>query len=124
MPNTAIWLGRLLVLIGIAGYAYGMYVDGNASLTSLIPAGFGLVLMVLGHVSRAKEPLRKHLMHAAAAIALLGFILTAGRLVMNLSRLTLSAAVLAQVAMAIVCLIFVILAVRSFAAARRARVAS
>src|ERR1041385_2065874 len=92
MPNIAIWGGRLLVLIGIVGYAYGMY-EGNASLTALIPAAFGIVLMLLGHLSVAKENLRKPLMHAAVIIALLGFILPAGRLISKIGTISLSAAV-------------------------------
>jgi hypothetical protein len=118
MPNTAIWTGRILILIGIIGYGYGIY-GGNASLTALIPAAFGIVLMILGHLAAARENLRKHLMHAAVVVALLGFILPAGRLVSKFRDLTLSAAVLSQAAMAIVCLIFVVLAVQSFIAARR-----
>ena len=118
MPATAIWFGRLLVLLGIIGYAYGLY-GGNASFTAFIPAAFGIVLMILGHLSVAKESLRKHLMHAAVVVAFLGFILPAGRLVSKLSDLTMSAAVVSQTAMAVVCLIFVILAVKSFADARR-----
>lgn len=121
MPFTSIICGVLLILVGIAGYAYGMS-TGHASPTALIPAIFGLFLALLGIVSRMKDDLRKHLMHAAAAIALIGFILTAGRLVMNLSNLTLSAAVLSQLAMALICLIFVVMAVKSFADARRNRV--
>ena len=118
MPATAIWFGRLLVLLGIIGYAYGIY-GGNASLTAFIPAAFGIVLMILGHLAVAKESFRKHLMHAAVVVALIGFIMPAGRLVSKLADLTLSAAVVSQAAMAIVCLVFVILAVKSFAAARR-----
>ena len=120
MPNTAIWFGRILVLIGIIGYAYGIY-GGNASVTAFIPAAFGIILMALGHIAVAKEDLRKHLMHAAVIVALLGFILPAGRLVSKLADLTLSAAVVSQVAMALVCLIFVVLAVQSFIAARKER---
>lgn len=118
MPNTSIWTGRLLTLLGIAGYGYGIYVD-NASLTALIPAVFGIILMVLGHLAIAKESLRKHLMHAAVVIGLLGFILPAGRLMSKFSSLTMSAAVISQAAMALVCLIFVVLAIRSFIAARQ-----
>ena len=121
MPFTSIICGVLLILVGILGYAYGMS-TGHASPTALIPAIFGLVLALLGIVSRMKDDLRKHLMHAAAAIALIGFILTAGRLVMNLGNLTLSAAFLSQLAMALICLIFVVLAVKSFSDARRNRV--
>lgn len=122
MPFTSILCGVLLILVGVVGYAYGMS-TGHASPTALIPAAFGIVLALLGVISRAKDDLRKHLMHGAAAVALIGFILTAGRLVMNLSDLTLSAAVLSQLAMALICLVFVVLAVKSFADARRSRVA-
>ncbi len=118
MPATAIWFGRILVLIGVAGYAWGLY-GGNASLTAMIPAAFGVVLMLLGHLAVVKENLRKHLMHAAVIVALLGFIMPSGRLISKLSDLTLSAAVISQIAMSLVCLLFVILAVRSFIAARK-----
>lgn len=121
MPSVSIACGILLILIGVIGYAYGM-MDGKASLTALIPALFGLILVALGAVSRAKEHMRKHLMHAAVTIGLIGFLMTAGRLVMNLSRLVFNAATLAQIAMAAVCLIFVILCIKSFVDARRNRV--
>ena len=120
MPSTAIALGVLLTLIGAAGYIYGV-MNGNASITALIPAFFGIVLAGLGLAAQAKENLRKHLMHAAVVIALLGFILPAGRLISRISDLTLSVAVLSQILMAAVCLVFVILGIKSFADARRNR---
>lgn len=118
MPNTAIGSGVLLVLIGVVGYIVGMMND-RASMTALIPAAIGVILAALGFFAARSEGLRKHLMHAAVLIALLGFIATAGRLVSRLGELTMSAAVLSQAVTALVCLAFVILAVRSFAAARR-----
>jgi len=118
MPLTSIWIGRVLVLIGLIGYGYGLY-DGHASFTAFIPAAFGLILMILGHLAVAVDSLRKHLMHVAVIVGLLGFILPAGRLLMKISELSISAAVLSQLSMALVCLIFVVLAVRSFVAARR-----
>jgi hypothetical protein len=118
MTSTAIACGTLLILIGILGYVNGI-MTGHASITALIPAAFGIVLAALGFAARAYEGLRRHLMHAAVVIALLGFILTAGRLAMNLSSLTYSAAVVSQVSMSLVCLLFVVLAIRSFAEARR-----
>ena len=117
MPATAIWFGRILILIGVAGYAWGLY-GGNASLTAMIPAAFGVLLMLLGHLAISMESLRKHLMHAAVIVGLLGFIMPAGRLVSKLSDITMSAAVISQIAMSVVCLLFVILAVRSFITAR------
>ncbi len=118
MPSITIACGVLLILIGVIGYGYAM-MNGNASLTALIPALFGLVLAALGAAARAKENLRKHLMHAAVTVGLLGFLLTAGRLVMNLSRINLNAATVAQIAMSLVCLIFVILCIKSFIDVRR-----
>jgi len=120
MPSTSIVCGILLVLIGVIGYVNGV-ITGHASFTALIPAIFGAVLIILGVLARAKEDLRKHLMHAAVVIALLGFIMTAGRLVSKLSELTYSAAVVSQVSMALVCLLFVILGIKSFGDARRSR---
>ena len=83
MPNTSIICGSLLVIIGLVGYGYGL-MNGNASLTALIPAAFGFVLEICGFVAKSKEPLRKHLMHVAVVVALLGFIMTAGRLLMKI----------------------------------------
>lgn len=120
MPNTSILFGIILIVVGIIGYIHGLTND-KASLTALIPAAFGLLLAIFGAVAAAKESLRKHMMHAAAAVALLGFIMTAGRLIPRLSELTMSAAVVSQVVMCLICLLFVIFAVRSFAQARANR---
>lgn len=118
MPSLAVNFGRLLILIGIIGYGWGFYVQ-RVSLTALIPAFFGIVLMLLGHIAQRKESLRKHLMHGAVILALLGFIAAAGRLFSKATEITLSAAYLSQMAMALVCLAFVILSVRSFINARK-----
>lgn len=117
MPIAAIVCGMLLTFIGIAGYVYGMMND-SPSLTALIPLAFGTVLEMLGFIARVKEDLRKHLMHGAVVVALLGFIMTAGRLVMKFGELSLTSAVVSQASMAIVCLAFVILSIKSFKAAR------
>ncbi len=118
MPNTSIVFGSLLVLIGIVGYGYGL-MNGNASLTALIPAAFGIMLALLGFVSNAVESLRKHMMHVAVAIALIGFMLPMARILMKAADFTLNAATISQLSMAAVCLFFVTLAIRSFANAKR-----
>lgn len=118
MAQTAIYCGVLLIAVGVIGYLYGMSV-GHASPTALIPAAFGLLLAVLGFIARAKDDLRKHIMHVAVIIGLIGFVLPAGRLLMNLSSIAMTAAVLSQLAMAVICLVFVILSVKSFIDARR-----
>ena len=118
MPSTAIGCGLSLILVGIAGYVWGM-MDGKASYTALIPAAFGLVIAFLGAFAKSNENLRKHLMHAAVLVGLIGFIIPAFRLLSNLSGITLSAGVVAQAAMALICLIFVLLCIQSFVNARR-----
>lgn len=121
MPSTAIWCGRILVLIGIAGYAWGFF-EPPLSYTSLIPAGFGIALMILGHLSLMKDSIRKHLMHVAVLIALLGFVAALGGMFRKGVPTAFSAGVISEIAMAIVCVAFVVLGVRSFIAARRERV--
>jgi len=122
MSGISIISGILLVVIGAAGYIYGMN-SGTASVTALIPAFFGIVLIACGAIGTVAEGMRKHLMHLAVVVALLGFILTAGRLGMKAAtgRLETPPAGISQRAMAAVCLVFVVLAIRTFAAARSAR---
>jgi hypothetical protein len=118
MPSTSILSGVLLILIGIIGYAFGL-IDGHGSPTALIPCAFGLLLVIFGFLAKSNENLRKHLMHAAVIVGLLGFLIPAWRLISRMSDLTVSLAVLSQAAMAIICLVFVILCVKSFIDARR-----
>lgn len=120
MPSTSIISGILLILIGIIGYVFSL-IDGNTSLTALIPAAFGLLLLIFGFVAKSNENLRKHLMHAAVVVGLLGFLIPMWRLVSQASNLKVSLAVLSQAAMALICLFFVILSVQSFINARRSR---
>jgi hypothetical protein len=110
----------LLILVGILGYAYGLYI-GAPSWTALIPAIVGAILMGLGYAASSSEGMRKHLMHAAVVVGLLGFLAAASRLAMKAGEFTLSVPALSQIAMAVICLVFVVLAVRSFIAARRER---
>lgn len=118
MPNTAILFGRLLVLLGIIGYGYGIYA-GNASLTALIPAVFGIILLILGHLSKAKDNLRKHLMHVAVLVGLVGFIIPLIRIFSKISEFQLTFASSMLISMSVLCLAFVVLCVKSFVDARR-----
>lgn len=120
MPSTAIGVGLSLILVGIAGYVWGM-MDNKASMTALIPAFFGLVIAILGALAKGNENMRKHFMHAALLVALIGFVVPAYRLLSNLDGLTLSAGVVAQAAMALICFLFLILGIQSFVSARRSR---
>jgi hypothetical protein len=69
MHHVTIVAGVILSAIGLFGY-FGSPQE-NPSPTALIPAGFGVVLIVLGIVAH-RASARMHAMHAAAAIALLG----------------------------------------------------
>lgn len=120
MPFTTIVSGVLLILVGIFGYIFSI-IDGNYSPTALIPAAFGLLLLVLGLVARAKESLRMHVMHVAVLVGLLGFAIPAWRIISQISNIKVSLAVLSQIAMSVICLVFVILCVKSFIDARRSR---
>src|SRR5262249_60665796 len=91
--------------------------------TALIRAGVGLLLGILGALA-LQERFRKHAMHAAAFLALLGFMATGLELV-KLAVLLLGwgpvdrpAAVISKSVMAITCLVFVLLCLQSFIAAR------
>lgn len=119
MPSVAVNVGRLLILIGVAGYAYGFF-GGRASITAMIPAFFGIAFLIIGRLALAKEGLSKHLMHLGVVLALLGFVLPAGRMLMKIKELSFTAAYLSQASMALICLVFIVLAVRSFIMARSA----
>jgi ascorbate-specific PTS system EIIC-type component UlaA len=120
MPSTTIVSGILLILIGIAGYIFSIF-DGNTSLTALIPAAFGFLLVILGIIATSSEDLRKHLMHTAVIVGVIGFLIPTARLISQMNNLKISLAVLSQALMALVCLFYVILSIQSFVNARRNR---
>ena len=124
MPSTSIAFGALLILVGIIG-AISAVSNGKDFKTALIPAVVGIILLLLGLVARSKENLRKHLMHAAVIVALIGFlgaIFAPGiRNAVTTGHVGDYTSFLAQIAMALLCLVFVILCVKSFIDARKAR---
>ncbi|MEC7109967.1 MAG: hypothetical protein VXZ54_08740 [Planctomycetota bacterium] len=85
MAKTAIIFGGLLILEGL-GFYFGIQPEeGKAtSITALIPSFFGIPIL-LGGLLALKEQLRMHAMHGVVLLALLGFILSAGRLMMTLA---------------------------------------
>ena len=119
MPLTAVVCGLLLIGVGILGYTLS---DAENPVTALIPAGWGILLLIPALIALAKESARKHAMHAAATVGLIGFLLAGGRLAMVLAKG--GGSTLGQIslgAMAVICLVFVILCVKSFIDARRSR---
>jgi hypothetical protein len=124
VAKTTIVIGILLVLLGIVGYA-GVLGGGSGHMTALIPAFFGIVLAALGAIA-LKPNLRKHAMHAAAMLGVLGLAGTVPGVIKMIKWLggttpERSGAVIAQTIMAAICVVFVMLCVQSFIAARRAR---
>ena len=117
MPSVTRVVGFLLVLLGVAGY----FGTGRASVTALIPAMVGALFLVLALVAR-NPAARKHVMHAAVALALLGVVGVAPRIIAAVrAGDTSRPAVLSQMAMAVILALYVILGVKSFVDARKAR---
>lgn len=117
MARFTIIIGAILVVLGLGGY----FGTGRASVTALIPAFAGGPILLAG-VLALRDDLRKHAMHAAAALALLGFLAAAGRGVpkyFTAGEDGPSTAVYVQLLMAAVCLALVIACGRSFINARR-----
>jgi hypothetical protein len=116
----SIVMGVLLGLLGIIG-AVVSNMHGGKMQTALIPLYFGLIFIALGGGSIAKPSLRKHLMHALAAVALVGAlmagIVAAVRWPPSIMART------SMLGMTLLCALTVFFCVRSFIEARKARVA-
>jgi hypothetical protein len=122
MANVAIGFGIALIALGLISFIG----TGSHSPTALIPAFFGLVLVILGLIARDPAK-RKQAMHAAAVVGLIGFLGGAVRgfgpflRMMSGELVERPNAVLAQIVMAALSLAFLMLCVKSFIDARRAR---
>ena len=129
MAPISVILGILLLALGAWGFLRDYLATGEKPYTALIPAAFGLVFVILGLLG-FKDNLRKHVMHAAAALGVLGFVGALIRPAMLVPTLLAGGSVprpmalLSQIIMAVLCLIFVLLCVQSFVAARRRRTAA
>ena len=121
MPAATLVFAVILIGMGLVGY-FGA-ADDNKSVTALIPAFVGAALGLCGLVAFSAG-LRKHAMHAAAMLGLLGFLAAAGRLASK-GGVDLSArGDQMLMGMAVVCLVFVGLCVNSFIQARKRRQAA
>jgi hypothetical protein len=114
VATKTIGLGAALIVLGVIV----TIASGSGSATSLIPAFIGVVFVALGVVARAKPDLNRHLMHAAAALALVAIV---GSLGSAIGRGAEGWALFAQIATIVLCAGFVLLAVQSFRAARLER---
>jgi hypothetical protein len=63
--------GGVLVVVGVISYI----ASGAVSLTALIPSGLGALLLIAAAVAR-NDAIRRHVMHVAMLIALIGIVAT------------------------------------------------
>lgn len=124
MAKLTIVFAVLLIVLGVAVF----FATGSQAPTALIPAYFGLLLGALGLLANTENSKRRMLfMHIAVTVGLVGFIFPGARAAGDLLTKMRGGTVLRPVAMqeelamAAICLVFVLLCVRSFIAARRAR---
>jgi hypothetical protein len=123
VAKVTIGFGFALVLLG----ALGFVLTGSTHLTALIPCGIGTLLAVSGALAITNDAKRRMIwMHVAVTVGLLGFLGSFSRAIDEYIQahgepLAHPIAVEDQAAMAAICLVFVILCVRSFIAARRSR---
>ena len=121
MAKLSIVYGVIFILMGLYGY-FGI---SSESITALIPTFFGIPMLILGWLG-LNEKYLKHAMHGAAVLVLLGFGGTISGLIKFFKMLggvqpERPAAVTVQAIMAILCLVFLILAVKSFVDVRKNR---
>jgi hypothetical protein len=125
VAKLTIGFGVVLILLGAASFA----LTGSTHPTALIPVWFGILLGLCGVLANTPDSRRRMLwMHIAVTVGLLGFVFP-GFMAAKVwvaahgAPLAHPAAVEEQAAMAVVCLLFTVLCVRSFIAARRLRTA-
>ena len=118
MPALTRYVGIGLIVLGLLAY----FGSGADSPTALIPSALGLVLLILGVLAN-RENLRRHAMHVAMLIALLGILGTTMTLAEIPSLIRGEAerplAVIVSAITAIVLLIYLIRGIQSFREARR-----
>ena len=116
MYKITILFGVLLVATGLAGY----FGTGAEHKTALIPAIIGAILFVCGLLA-ANENRRMMAMHIAVLIGLIGAIGVIPSLIKEGQPV---AALISKIVTLVLCVVFVVLCVRSFIQARKAREAA
>ncbi len=121
MSKLTIIIGVALIVLGV-----GFYIGtGMASVTALIPAFVGLPVAILGAVALVGgENARKHAVHVAVMLTLLGALAGLGRGIPAMIKGGNTSAVIATLLMAAICIVHVVFSVKSFIAARKAREAA
>ncbi len=113
-------IGALLTLTGVI--AYGL--TGGVSMTAMIPSFVGALMLVAGGLATTPR-LRRHAIHGALAVALLGVlgslmnVVKVGQLFSGTAERP--AAIWTSLVMFVLLAIYLVFGVRSFIDARRAR---
>ena len=128
MAKITIVFGVLLIITGAVAFA--LVGQQSHAYHALIPVGFGLLLAIFGALANTPDAKKRMLfMHIAVTIGLLGFLGTIPGIIGTIQMLAGHAvarpdAAKVQTIMGTLCLFFVLLCVRSFINARRARTAA
>jgi hypothetical protein len=124
MAKVTLVFAVVLIALGLTGFIG----TGSEHYTALIPTWIGLILGLFGLFSLSPNPSRRKLfMHINVTVALLGFLGTVGEIIRGTLHASSTgvapkaAAVASKYALALILLVYVILCVRSFIAARKAR---
>jgi len=112
MPKTTLIFALLLIALGAV--AFGI----SSSRTALLPAYVGIALGLFAGLALMFEGARKHLMHAAALVALLGALAPAAALAIRAAQMS-PLALGVNLGMLVFSAALLVLMVRSFIAARR-----
>lgn len=120
MTKLSITTGIILIALGILSYI----LTGAASATALIPTFFGIVFAGLGFLGNKSENMKKHAMHAALLLAILGLAGSFGGLTSMMGAIggempERPAAAIGQAIMAVVCIVYLVAGVKSFIDARK-----
>lgn len=120
MTGLTFAVGGILTATGVVAY----FASDASSMTALIPSALGVLILIAAVVSRAPKA-RRHAIHAALAIALLGIAGTAMN-VMKIGELLAGTAerpnaVIASTVTFVVLLVFLAVGIASFVRARRYR---
>lgn len=108
-----------VLLIALGGGAFIV----SSSPTALLPAYVGVALLALGVLSIAFVGARKHLMHSASLVALLGALAPAAALAIRAGQMS-TLALTVNLGMLALCAALFVLHVRFFLNARRTRAAA
>lgn len=120
MTGLTFAVGGILTATGVVAY----FASDASSMTALIPSALGVLILVAAVISRAPKA-RRHAIHAALAIALLGIAGTAMN-EMKIGELFAGTAerpnaVIASTVTFVVLLVFLAVGIASFVRARRYR---